>query len=237
MSDQKIFKRYEKKYLIDEADFQTLMKKLSPRVLPDKYPEGVNCSLYYDTPDGRIIRASLEKPIYKEKLRIRSYGTPTEQGKVFVELKKKYDGVVYKRRVSMTHREALLYLKGGTPPAPGQITREIDWFKKSYPRLSPAMYIAYDRLSFMDKENPLVRITFDTNIRWRQDGLRLSGGVWGSQLLLPGQRIMEIKVPDAIPLWLAGILSELEIFPTGYSKYGNAYKASLLLPQYHKIAT
>ena len=182
------------------------------------------CNIYYDTPDFRIIRKSLEKPVYKEKLRLRSYGTAGAEDKVFVELKKKYNGIVYKRRETLTLAQSDEYLAGHTKaPCDTQIFREIDWFRDYYGNLKPAMYISYEREAYYSLENPDLRITFDRNIMYRSYNLSLAAGVEGESILEPGQHLMELKAGGAIPVWLTKVLDELGIYPASFSKYGRAY--------------
>ena len=225
---QSVFERYEKKYLMDEQQFQEFTKFLQGRMVSNQYGRHTICNIYFDTPDYRLIRASIEKPVYKEKLRLRSYGVAKKEDTVFVELKKKYNGIVYKRRVSMTLQEAKQYLlRGKQPHTSCQILKEIDWFLDFYQPI-PKVYIAYDRIAICSSENANLRITFDTNIRWREIVLDLSKGVWGDTLLGERQHLMEIKIPGAMPLWLSQGLTEFGIFPTSYSKYGNCYKNYLI---------
>lgn len=224
---QNVFKRYEKKYLLTQRQYDKLAAVLAPRMGRDRFSESTISNIYYDTPDFRLIRKSLEKPAYKEKLRLRTYQTPGVDTEAFVEIKKKFDGVVYKRRVGMGYRQALAYLDGAPAPADTQIAREIDWFRQFYQNLQPAMCICYDRLALFDKFDPALRVTFDSGIRWRRRALDLSAGAWGDSLLDPGVCLMEIKIPEATPLWLAHALSETGIFPTGFSKYGAAYQTML----------
>lgn len=222
------FKRYEKKYLLSAEKYEKLWQQLEPYIEPDDFFKSTVCSIYYDDDEYSLIRHSIEKPLYKEKLRVRSYNVPKADGKVFVELKKKFKGIVYKRRVSMTAEQAEAYLAGETPPpVDSQMTHEIDWFMhENHP--VPKVFIACDRLAYWAKENHELRITFDRNIRWRENDLHLTSGCFGEPLLEEGQVLMEIKIPGAAPLWLANMLSELEIFPQGYSKYGNCYKHGIL---------
>ncbi len=225
---QDVFKRYEKKYLLDGGTFRELFTRLQEYMKPDRYGNTTVCNIYYDTPDHRLIRTSLEKPVYKEKLRLRSYGVPQKDAAVFVELKKKYKGVVYKRRIGMPLQEAERFLNcGENAVRKTQIEKEIGWVLGYYPRLAPAMFLSYDRIAAICAENPNLRITFDSRILWREDALDLSAGAWGRQLLQPGQRIMEVKIPGSMPLWLARLLDEYQVYPASYSKYGNAYLASL----------
>ena len=225
---QTVFRRIEKKYLLNRQQYESLRHQIDSMTVPDKFEKSTICNIYFDTPKYQLIRHSLEKPVFKEKLRLRSYGVPSENSNVFVELKRKCKGVVYKRRVGMTYPEATHYLKDGTAPkANTQIINEINWFTHFYQGLTPAMFISYERIARVGKENPNLRITFDSNILWRKEKLSLEQGVWGTSLLQPDEYLLEIKIPGAMPLWLSKALNELNIFPTSYSKYGNAYKLSL----------
>ena len=225
---QDIFKRYEKKYLLNPDQYKRLKQRLEGKLEPDRFGKSTISNIYFDTPDHCLIQRSLEKPVYKEKLRLRSYGTPGMSDTVFVELKKKYKSIVYKRRVDMSLKEAVHYLYDLKPyEKPSQITKEIDWFLSYYEGISPAMFISYDRTALYSIEDPNLRITFDRNILWREEDLKLDYGVWGDSLLEQGQRVMEIKIPDAMPLWLSHILDDLQIYPTSLSKYGRGYQESL----------
>lgn len=222
------FKRYEKKYLITEEQYKRLLLRLEGRMIEDKYAHSLINNIYYDTPDFLLIRRSIEKPVYKEKLRVRSYGVPGKTDKVFVEIKKKYKGVVYKRRIHVPLEEATAFLAKEIPcPKPGQIGNEISYFVSYYKGLSPAMFISYERYSLASPTDSVLRITFDRNITWRTTDLDLTKGVYGEKLDLDGRVLMEIKIPDAAPLWLSALLDELEIRPTSISKYGRAYGKAL----------
>ena len=220
------FKRYELKYLLGPDQFRRLGEAMQGRLQPDPYGPATICSLYYDTPDRLLIRRSLEKPVYKEKLRLRSYGPPAPESTVFVELKKKYKGVVYKRRVAMPLGAAQSAL-AGRRPLPGQVGREIGWALTLYPAIAPAMAIAYDRTAWLGTDDHGLRITFDSHILWQDHPPTLGPCAGGNPLLAPGQRLMEVKFPDAMPLWLAHELDRLAIYPTSFSKYGGAYRAAL----------
>lgn len=220
-----IFKRTEKKYRITLRQKQELMKAIGEKLLPDKYGESTVGNIYFDTEDYRLIRASIEKPtVYKEKLRLRCYGKAGDESNCFVELKKKYKGVVYKRRVNMKYRDAIDWLcYGVSPENDTQIVREISSFISFYGSLKPAAAIFYDRSAFFYKDDPNLRITFDSNIRFRKDGTDLREGDEGKTILGKDEFIMEIKTPAAMPLWLASELDRLKIYPSPYSKYGTAY--------------
>lgn len=226
---QGIFKRVEKKYLLDREQYRALTRRLAPHLIPDRYPVSTIGSLYYDTPNHALIRASLEKPVYKEKLRLRSYGIPSSDTVVFLEIKKKYRGVVYKRRVGLTHAQAQRWMEGNSAPVPGdnpQIAHEIEWFRQFYPGLRPAMLLSYERTAWQGRDSSDLRVTFDENIRWREEQTALDRGFWGHSLLPAGSVLMELKIPGAMPVWLAEILGELRIYSTSYSKYGGAYWAA-----------
>jgi len=222
---QDVFLRYEKKYLISEEKYKALREMISGKMTADDYGESLISNIYFDTPDYQLIRKSIEKPIYKEKLRLRSYGIPKDNENVFVELKKKYDGIVYKRRVAMPYVEAKKFLYENIEiKKENQIIKEIDWFKKFYRELKPTMYISYNRIALFGNENKAVRVTFDRNINWRTTNLDLQKGTIGNPLLGKEERLMEIKVPGAIPLWLTDCFDKLGIYDTSFSKYGNAFK-------------
>lgn len=228
---QAVFKRYEKKYMLTTEQYQNLMQRLDGYMIPDHYGLHTIGSLYFDTDNFDLIRASIEKPVYKEKLRLRSYGIPKSSDPVFLELKKKYKGIVYKRRVKLSLEAAHRYLLLGEKPAvDSQILQEIDWFLEMYKPV-PKVYIGYDRRALLGQEDENLRITFDQNIRFRESNLDLSKGDWGNQLLEPGKILMEIKIPGAMPVWMSQILTELKIFPTSFSKYGTCYKDHLI----HKV--
>lgn len=229
-----IFERVEKKYLLNEYQYLELQKVLKGRFQVDNYGKTTINNIYYDTPDSLLIRRSIEKPVYKEKLRVRSYGKADEDTKVFIELKKKYKGVVYKRRTSMKLKDSDSFLACKTKPQKSpQIENEIQYFMNFYQDIAPMMYIGYDRIAMFGLENKDLRITFDTNIRYRTDDLRLDKGSHGIQLLEKGQTLMEIKIPGVMPLWLSKELSRLGIFPTNFSKYGRAY-TKVFMDNYEK---
>ena len=224
---QSCFKRYEKKYLLTREQYEAVRAGMAEHMVADRYSNYTICNIYYDTPDYELIRTSLEKPVYKEKLRVRSYGSVGNEGTVFVELKKKFDGVVYKRRVTTTAANASRWIGGGRPPERTQIHKEIEWFLRSH-CLTRKTFIGYDREAYAGKENSELRITFDTNLRWRTENADLRLGDHGRLLLPEDTVLMEIKIPGTAPLWLARLLSENRIFSTSFSKYGAFYKQVIL---------
>lgn len=217
------FKRFEKKYILTPEQYNSFMESAMPHLVPSLYHRSLVMSIYYDTDNYSLIRHSIEGPAYKEKLRVRSYGVPGQDDEVFVELKKKYKGLVFKRRVGMSAERAEAWLSGtGRPPEETQITREIDWFL-SRNKVKPCVFIGCDRTSWNDRDNPELRFTFDSSIRWRDSGLSLTEGSHGTEQLRDGNILMEIKIPDSAPLWLAQLLSSRRIFPGSYSKFGTYY--------------
>ena len=221
------FKRYEKKYMLTQEQQVNLMKQLLPYIKEDKFGRYTICNIYYDTEDWELIRRSIQKPVYKEKLRVRSYGVPGDEDKAFIEIKKKYKGIVYKRRITAQAKDVEPILTGGSgfeiKKSDEQIRNEILWFQSFY-RTQPRIFIGYDRQAFAGIQDSGLRITFDTNIRWRDEELDLRCGDYG-QPVLPGEQVlMEVKMPGACPLWLAHILNDSSIYPTSFSKYGTCYK-------------
>jgi len=222
-----VFKRVEKKYLISARTLAEFTSRIAPYAKQDNYGRYTICNLYYDTEDDELIRASIEKPLYKEKLRLRGYGVPGENDTVFVELKKKYHGTVFKRRVALPLAAAVAYLDRDIRPAEdSQILREIDYFRSRH-ALLPRIYLAYDRLAYSALDRSDLRLTVDHHIRSRRDHLDLSYGDQGERLLADDAYLVEIKTGGALPLWLAAALSDLRMYPCAFSKYGNIYKNHL----------
>ena len=223
-----VMQRYEMKYLLDGRQAALLRRGLEGHMKVDEYGQTSIVSLYYDTPDARLIRASLEKPIFKEKLRLRSYGLATDSSPVFLELKRKYDGVVYKRRVQTTVPEAARFFSGAALTGGSmQIRKELAFFRDRYETLRPACLILYDRTAYFEPDGDL-RLTIDEKPRYRTEGLTLTQSMDGVPLLPQGRSILEIKVQGAMPLWLSALLSEGEIFKSSFSKYGEAYRQTVL---------
>ena len=163
-------------------------------------------------------------PVYKEKLRIRSYGRAREEEPVFVELKKKYRSVVYKRRIFLPQDEALACLEGAAPWPRTQIAREIAYSSRFYQTLSPMVFLSYERDAYHARDDESFRVTFDTQIRFRREYLTLDSEPWGAPILGPDQVLMELKVSGGFPLWMARVLSEQQLFKVSFSKYGTAYQ-------------
>ena len=220
---QAVFKRYEMKYLLTLEQKDRLLEAMAPYMALDKYGITVIRNVYLDTPDYRLIRRSLEKPIYKEKLRLRSYRQAGPESPIFVELKKKYKGVVYKRRLSLAQEEAVQWVTGRQQRSDSQIAREIQWFLGYYRDLRPAMFLSYEREAYYCRDGGDLRITFDDRILARTDRLSLEEEPGGTSLLESGTVLMEVKTAGGLPLWLTEALSRERIFKTSFSKYGKAY--------------
>ena len=224
-------KRYELKYLLSAEQTEFLCKHLKGHMEIDQYGKTSIASLYYDTPTYRLIRASVEKPLFKEKIRLRSYGIATQESPVFLELKRKAYGIVYKRRVETTIPLVHKFFSGeGDICAGGQINSEIKTFRDYYKTLVPACLIIYDRIAYFEPGGDL-RLTIDENPRYRVDDLTLTKSMDGTHLLDKGCTILEVKVQQALPLWLAEILSAGKITKASFSKYGEAYRQQLIKAQ------
>lgn len=225
MSYQSVFKRYEIKYLVTYEQKKMIMREMQKYMYADKYGKSTICNIYFDTPDFLLIRRSLEHPVYKEKLRLRSYGVAKHDSTTFIEIKKKYKRVVYKRRTEMSENESMRYLCNGEHIADSQILREVNYFLEHYKDIAPQVVISYNREAFYSKNDYDFRVTFDDNILWRNYDLSLCKGIYGTPILRNDYSLMEIKTGTAIPLWMTNILSENKIYKTSFSKYGNAYVA------------
>ena len=223
-----VMKRYEMKYILSGSQTEYFKKAVEGHMKIDKFGLTSIASLYYDTPNYRLIRTSIEKPPFKEKIRLRSYGIATEQSPVFLELKRKAYGIVYKRRVQSTIPLVDKFFRGvGDICAGGQINREITTFRDYYENLAPACLIIYDRIAYFQPDGDL-RLTIDHNPRYRYDDLDLMTSMDGNSLLPQGSTILEVKVQQAVPLWLSEILTKGKIYKGSFSKYGEAYKQQLL---------
>ena len=237
MSYQAVFKRYEIKYTVTAAQKERLLKAMEPYMEPDRFGRSTVRNIYYDTDDYVLARHSIAKPDFKEKLRIRSYSKADTGSTVFVELKRKFDGVVYKRRLGLPEADAMKWMAGSSDPAmnagltgSAQVANEIEYFKGMYDGLKPVLYLSYDREAYRMKKGASAadggtefRVTFDSNILCREGDLSLRSEAYGTPILEEGKFLMELKCPGAIPLWMTKILSEERIYKTSFSKYGTAY--------------
>lgn len=228
MSYQTIFKRYELKYILTQEQKEKILRVMEPYMALDEYGRTTIRNLYFDTENYRLIRYSIEKPAYKEKLRIRSYSQASPESPVFVELKKKYDSVVYKRRLSLPQEEAMEWVCGGYHfTEETQILNEIDYLLQYYETLHPVIFLSYEREAYYSRCGDDFRVTFDDHILCRQEDLSLESEVWGTPLLEEGKVLMELKTSGGIPLWMARTLSREHIYKTSFSKYGTAYQTMI----------
>ncbi len=220
--NENVFRRVEKKYLITESQKKDFLKLIDDYIEKDEYFESHISNIYFDNDKYELITTSIEKPAFKAKVRLRSYNIPDLDDKVFLEIKNKYKGVVGKRRIKIKLSDFYEYLKTGNMKDE-QIMKEIDYYFKKY-ELSPQIFVAYDRLSYKGRDNENIRITIDQNLRSRTNDLRLELGNDGKKYFQDNRCIMEIKILDAYPLWLARSLSNLKIYPTSFSKVGSIYE-------------
>ena len=219
-----VMKRFEIKYILDPEQTEYFKEAIKGHMKEDEFGLTSIASLYYDTPDYRLIVNSIAKPPFKEKIRLRSYGLATDESPVFLELKRKAKGIVYKRRVESTVPKVKEFFEGNDEMCEGgQINHELEYFRDYYKRLIPSCLIIYDRIAYFQPDGD-IRMTIDHDPRFREDDLDLRVSMEGESLLPEGYSILEIKVQDAMPLWLCRILSEGKIYKTSFSKYGEAYK-------------
>jgi SPX domain protein involved in polyphosphate accumulation len=231
-----IFNRYERKYIVTSEQKNELIQFFKDYLIFDPYSiDGKSYtiySVYFDTQDFGVIRNSISKPKFKDKLRMRSYTCPVKpQDMIFLEIKKKFDGRVNKRRINLTYEQAQFYLERGIKPTfddymDNQILNEIDYFIHVH-RARPGAFISYERVAMMSTQDEL-RLTFDHNILFRNKNVDLmhKGGI--SLLEDESKWLMEVKSNDNFPLWLARKLSEYELYSQSFSKYGKAYKQYLV---------
>lgn len=229
MSYQNVFERYELKYFLTQAQKKALFQKMENRMKLDQYGRTTIRNIYYDTDSFRLIRDSLDHPVYKEKLRVRSYQRADSGDMVFVEIKKKFEDVVYKRRVAIPKTAAESWIDQRKEiPFKSQITSEIDYFLGFYEGIEAKAFLSYEREAYSDGKDPEFRLTLDENILARDEDLDLGSDIWGVPLLPMGMTLMEVKIQGAMPMWMAEFLSENNITKATYSKYGAYYKDHLM---------
>lgn len=230
------FKRYEKKYLITKEQLDAILPQLLEYTELDPFCLGGNMyriySIYYDTDNHDVIRQNSSKPVYKEKMRIRSYYDRKDpEDKIFMEIKKKSEGQGNKRRIKLKIKELEPFVNDGIMPEThdylsAQVAKELAYYLKMN-KVHPALYVQYDRLALFGKEDKDFRMTFDTNVRVRRSNFQF-GESDEDELLLPGgEYIMEIKILGAMPLWLTEILDKNKLYSRGFSKYGVKFKQDL----------
>lgn len=233
MAFQTVFKRYEIKYMLTAEQKKKVLYAMNPYMSLDQYGRTTIRNIYFDTDTYLLIRRSIEKTAYKEKLRVRSYAKATSDSTVFVELKRKFDSLVYKRRISLPEENAMEWVTGQCPCCKHtQISNEIDYFMGYYKTLKPSVFLSYEREAYYSKDKSDFRITFDDTILARGKDLSLESEIYGTTILPENMVLMEIKCSGGIPLWMTEVLSREHIYKTSFSKYGKAY-TDLIFPQLH----
>ena len=229
---KEVFNRFEKKYLVPTSKLQRVLDEIEKHMEPDKFNIDRKTysisNVYFDTEDDYMIRNSLAKPVYKEKIRLRSYGTPSKDSYAYLEIKKKVNGLVNKRRTKIKVCEAYEFVssKGRMVVEEGmnkQVLKELAYIVQNY-ELRPKVMIAYDRLAYFEKGNPDLRLSLDTNLRSRRYDVRLEAGSHGENIIEDDIWVMEVKTSKAMPLWLSELLAKEEIRSTSFSKYGTEFK-------------
>lgn len=229
MAYRAVFERVEIKYLLTAKERQAVLEAMEGHMLLDRYGRTEIRNIYFDSPVFLLARRSNDKPFYKEKLRVRSYGPASLESDVFVELKKKYDGIVYKRRMTLPYDRAMGWLCDGEDPGKrSQIRNEIDYMLTHYGDLAPAMFLRYERMAYLSLDGSDFRLTMDDGVRARFDDFDLCGPSHGGDVLPEGRTLMELKIPRAIPKWLVDTMTEYGIYKESFSKYGSAYKQFVL---------
>lgn len=245
MASKSFFQRREIKYLLDRKQVNELRNIMKNYMEADEFGFSTIYSIYYDTPNKRLIRAALEKPLYREKLRIRSYGRAKDDDIVYVEIKKKFKKVVYKRREKMKSYQAKEFLKTDERyhdsnsdneknsqdsyiDRSSQVLKELRYFKVNYGELVPSAFISYDREAYFGKNDDSFRMTFDENICVRDYDFDLSKGAYGHELLPEGKILLEVKTMEGLPFWLLKFLDENNLRRANFSKYGLGYTRYML---------
>ena len=222
---QTVFSRNEKKYQLTLTQASQLIDSLAKNMKSDEYGTYWVQNLYYDTDNWDIINTSMEKPLYKEKMRMRCYGTPETTDRIFLELKKKYAGVVYKRRVAIAPSDIAKYdINKILANDNSQIAKELAYHIQQND-VAEKFFLSYHRQAFAGiagKDDGL-RITIDSDISYRLDKLYFAQPTMGCYELNPNIFLLEIKTPLGIPLWLTRLLCELEIYATSFSKYAACF--------------
>ena len=222
------FKRREMKFLLNEEQYNTLRERIMEFMTEDNFGKHTILNIYLDNRNNDLIRSSLGKPIYREKLRLRTYGQQAEDSSAaFLEIKKKFRGITYKRRFELNYKELHDYITDGELPSErGQVFEEIDYMIRRM-SLKPKIVICYDREAYYGNDDKEFRLTFDGNIRFRRDDLDLRSGDYGEYLSAQPFMVMEVKSAGAIPIWLVNILSEQKIYCGSFSKYGTIFSTEI----------
>jgi hypothetical protein len=226
------FTREEIKYQITSKIADILMCEFNKRLTPDMFPKYKVHTIYYDNDNDGIITHSIQKPvIFKEKLRLRFYENNNVLNPFgYFELKRKYDGTVYKKRIKLSPSQAEELLQGKSALEvldETQISIEILAFLKRT-NAKPKIYIGFERHAYEEKPEMDLRVTLDTDIASRRKGLGLRSSTLDVPLFLGKTFVLEIKSSLAYPMWLAELLSKHKIYPIPFSKWGAIYEKELL---------
>lgn len=227
------FKRYEYKYRLTSTQHDKLVEKMKNHMKLDEFGRNTINNVYFDTSDFLLIRRSLEKPVYKEKLRVRWYGVRESDTPIYIELKKKYKGIVYKRRIKRSWEETRGYFEDNCPlphKKQGQIVNELEYFMKFYQNLAPALFLGYEREAYFGLENSDFRMTFDFNICCCEHEIMKQTSNNGHPVLGQEQVLLEVKTGEGLPRWLLDFFAEEQVYRSSFSKYGTAYQ-QILLPK------
>ncbi|MDR2587212.1 MAG: polyphosphate polymerase domain-containing protein [Coriobacteriales bacterium] len=234
-----VFERQEKKYLLEAGMAEKLLARCGSALEPDGRSSILIRSLYLDTPSHLLIRRSIEKPVFKEKLRVRSYGIIQDDNHpVFLEIKKKYRKTVYKRRVLMTLRDARRFVEDGVVPLSSlrgdnakvalnrQIINEMYGALECYGALTPSFLVGYERRAYCYHATGVsLRLTLDSNLGWGKGSWDVEDMRGAHPLLPPAACLMELKTTAPLPLPLTHALDALHLYPRGFSKAAQAYRA------------
>lgn len=230
------FKRREKKILFDISLTEPLKQRIEEYMNADPYNKDgkpyMICNLYFDNENNDVIRNSVQLPKFKEKLRLRSYGTPNADSKVFLEIKKKLNGIGTKRRAKIKLSEVYDFLEHRNYPQDTkyintQVLKEIDYYLSHTP-VEPVAYVSYMRYAYFGKEDPDFRVTFDFDIISRRHDLSLESGRYGDPLLPPDLALLEVKFAGAVPYWFVQIMNEFGLSFHTFSKIGTDLKKNVL---------
>ena len=225
MKLKNVFQRREVKYTMTYTTYENLRKAMDGHMQEDIYGLHTIYSLYYDTNDFSMIRHSIEKPDYKEKFRVRSYGSACDTSNVFLEIKKKVSGIVYKRRIEVPYIS--LADKHTFKENQSQIGHEIAYIFDQHD-LEPKVMIAYERRALYSEIDEEFRVTFDFNIRYSQEDFSFHDNATMARVTPDIDVLMEVKALGSYPVWFSKALSQLGIYKTNYSKYANVYSRYIL---------
>ncbi|WP_142826013.1 polyphosphate polymerase domain-containing protein [Planococcus soli] len=223
-----IFCRKEQKYLISKEQYNRLIEEMGNRMRSDKNGDNGKytvTSLYFENEAKQIYFETKNKLQYRQKLRLRVYGDTDLAGTAFFEVKQKHKDVVNKRRAVIPLAEAYRYLKEGSKGgldhfhvSNRQVLKEIDYFINYY-GLQPEMIVSYDRHALHGVDDEDLRITFDFNLRCRNQDLHLEHGTYGDPFIDLNLVVLEVKVDHSVPLWLVRILQSLDCEQRSASKF------------------